>query len=172
MLCQFQSDMSLLRIILRSASVFACRRRAAFSLVEVTIALGIASMAIVSVMGMMPIGLNTMREAMDQTTEAQILRQISTGASLYPFDRLGDYAAAGPYLFTQDGTMQSSRNAQTRYSLTVIMTNATFPGSSNASNLSSNLAAILVETARGTGDIVTSRSTNVIHVPNSGNSSL
>lgn len=144
----------------------------AFSLVEVTIALGIAATALISVLGMMPVGLSTMREAVDQTTEAQILRQISTGAALYPFDRLADYAAGGPYLFTQDGTLQPSRNAQTRYSLKVTMTNAAFPGSSNAANLSSNLAAILIETERSVGNSIISRSTNVIHVSNCGNSAL
>ncbi len=143
-----------------------------FSLVEVTIALGVAATAIVSVLGMMPVGLNTMREAVDQTTEAQILRQVSTGAALYPFDRLEEYAAAGPYLFTQDGMLQSSRNADTRYSLRVTMTNAAYPGSSNAANLSSSLAAILVETERSAGNAIISRSTNVIHVSNSGNSAL
>lgn len=149
-----------------------CHKPTAFSLVEVTIALGIAATAIVSVLGMMPVGLSTMREAVDQTTEAQILRQISTGASLYPFDRLGDYAAGGPYLFTQDGTLQTSRDAQTRYSLRVTITNAAYPGSSNAMNISSNLAAILVETERSVGNAIVSRSTNVIHVSNSGNSAL
>jgi len=144
----------------------------AFSLVEVTIALGIVSLAMLSVMGMMPVGLSTMRAAMDQTTEAQIARRISGEAALIPFDQLDAYAAAGPYFFTQDGTLQSVKNEQTRYTISLRRVSATYPGSSNAPNLSSNIATFLVETARGADNATIASSTNVIHIPNSGNSAF
>jgi len=48
----------------------------AFSLVEVVIALGIVSFAIVAVMGMLPIALKTSRESMTETDAAVIARRI------------------------------------------------------------------------------------------------
>ena len=48
----------------------------AFSLVEVVVALGIVSFAIVAVMGMLPIALKTSRESMTETDAALIARRI------------------------------------------------------------------------------------------------
>ena len=49
---------------------------AAFSLVEVVVALGIVSFAIVAVMGMLPIALKTSRESMTETDATMIARRI------------------------------------------------------------------------------------------------
>lgn len=142
----------------------------AFSLVEVTIALGIVSIALLSVMGLMPVGLTTMREAMDQTTEAQIMRRVAGEAALIPFDKLDAHVASGPFFFTQDGTLQASKNSQTRYTVSLMRIQARYPGSSNATNLSASIASFLIETVRSADGAVISRSTNTIHVPNTGNS--
>ena len=48
----------------------------AFSLLEVVVALGIVSFAIVAVMGMLPIALKTSRESMTETDAALIARRI------------------------------------------------------------------------------------------------
>lgn len=55
------------------------RRRAskAFSLPEVTMAVGIASMAIVLLLGLVPTGLNSLRDAAVSLAEARIFQQIS-----------------------------------------------------------------------------------------------
>lgn len=53
------------------------RSARAFSLPEVTMAVGIASMAIVLLLGLVPTGLNSLREASVSLAEARIYQQIS-----------------------------------------------------------------------------------------------
>jgi uncharacterized protein (TIGR02598 family) len=47
-----------------------------FSLVEVTIALGIAALAITVILGLVPTGLNSLREAGNTAAESSIMRQM------------------------------------------------------------------------------------------------
>lgn len=140
-------------------------RARAFSLVEVTIALGIVSFALISVLGMMPVGLSTMRAAMDQTTEAQISRRISGEMMLTPFSRLDTWVSNSPLYFDDQGGLQTALDQDTRYTVVLRRGVPVFPGSSNAVNLSSSLATFLLEITRGAGPAA---STNVLHIPNSG----
>lgn len=48
----------------------------AFSLVEVTLALGVAAFALLAIMGMLPTGLKTQQGSIQQTTANQIISQI------------------------------------------------------------------------------------------------
>src|SRR5438046_2428415 len=52
---------------------FGLRRVHAFSLVEVTLALGVAAFCLLAVFGLMPIGVQTNRNATSQTRAANIL---------------------------------------------------------------------------------------------------
>ncbi|MDF1755921.1 MAG: Verru_Chthon cassette protein B [Verrucomicrobiales bacterium] len=56
----------------------------AFSLVEVSIAMAIAALALVSLIGLIPQGLQTMREAGDQAIEARIHQQILSELQMTP----------------------------------------------------------------------------------------
>lgn len=47
-----------------------------FSLVEITMAIGIVSFAFVSVLGLLPAGLNTFRKAMDTSVTSQIFQRV------------------------------------------------------------------------------------------------
>lgn len=47
-----------------------------FSLVEITMAIGIVAFAFVAIFGLVPIGLNTFREAMDTSVRAQIVQRV------------------------------------------------------------------------------------------------
>jgi len=58
----------------------------AFSLVEVTIAMAIAAVAIVTLLGMIPQGMNSMVEATDQAIEARIQQQVLNEIQLTPFE--------------------------------------------------------------------------------------
>ena len=49
---------------------------AAFSLVEVTLALGVAAFALLAIMGMLPMSLKTQQSSIQQTTANQIISQI------------------------------------------------------------------------------------------------
>jgi uncharacterized protein (TIGR02598 family) len=56
-------------------------RTGGFSLVEVVIAMGIVAFALIPLLGLVPVGLNTSRQAIDTTIEAQIIQQM-TGQAL------------------------------------------------------------------------------------------
>ena len=54
------------------------RRTAAFSLVEVTLALGVAAFCLLVLLGLLPTGLKTQQSGIQQTTANQIISQISS----------------------------------------------------------------------------------------------
>ena len=65
------------------------KAEAGFSLVEVTIAMAIAAVALVTLLGMIPQGMNTMVEATDQAIEARIHQQVLNEIQLTPFEDVG-----------------------------------------------------------------------------------
>lgn len=62
--------------------------RAGFSLVEVTLAIGVAAVAIVSLLALLPVGLGQAREAIDTTVTAQIATRLANDAQQTDFDTL------------------------------------------------------------------------------------
>ena len=54
------------------------RRTAGFSLVEVTLALGVAALCLLVLMGLLPAGVKTQQSSIQQTTANQIISQISS----------------------------------------------------------------------------------------------
>lgn len=75
-----------------------------FSLVEVTIAMAIAAIGILSVIGLIPQGMETMREATDQAVEGRIHQQILSELQMADFDALDTVynSASGPLQFYYD----------------------------------------------------------------------
>ncbi len=63
---------------------------AAFSLVEITLALGIISFALVSVMALMPLGMKNLRSAIDTTVSAQITQSLVAETQQAKFSELRD----------------------------------------------------------------------------------
>ncbi len=57
---------------------------AAFSLVEVALALGVASFCLISVIGLIPVGVNTGQIASDQTIAGSILTEVLTDLRATP----------------------------------------------------------------------------------------
>ncbi len=78
-------------------------RAAAFSLVEVTLALGIVAVSLLSLIGLLPAGLGVLRESMDQTLHAQIVQRISSGLVSSEFVGLRGETLA----FDQDGQLRT-----------------------------------------------------------------
>lgn len=62
--------------------------RAAFSLIEVVMAIGIVAFAFISVLGLIPTGLNTFRQAIDASVGAQIVQRVMNEAQQTDFDVL------------------------------------------------------------------------------------
>src|SRR5438034_2694027 len=56
--------------------IFGLRRVHAFSLVELTLALGIAAFCLIAVFGLMPIGVQTNRNTISQTAAASIISSV------------------------------------------------------------------------------------------------
>lgn len=62
-----------------------------FSLIEVTIAMAIAAVALVSLLGLIPQGMNTMREAGDEAIMARIHQQTLNEIQMADFDVIDTY---------------------------------------------------------------------------------
>ena len=120
--------------------------RSAFSLVEVTIAIGIVSFALVTLLGVVPVGLIATQEAMRQTARSQIIKQISSDLGMMPFARIGDYLASEQY-YDYNGSRSIGTSDRV---FIATMTNAlpSYPGSSNLSGLEESLIRVVVKIRR------------------------
>jgi len=62
------------------------RSRGGFSLIEVTIAMAIAAVAVVTLLGLIPQGMDTMRAAGDEAIQGRIHQQILNEIQMTPFE--------------------------------------------------------------------------------------
>ena len=153
-------------------SVISASTPRAFSLVEVVMAMGILSVGLLTTIGLLPVGLSTMRSAMDCTVNAQIVQQVTTEATLTAFTNLDAYISTGPQYFDQEG-QKVAAPSQRRFAVSLSKLNGAaspiFPGSERASALTNDLCAIqaVVKDARSIQSAEAS-STFIIYIPNSG----
>ena len=81
----------------------------AFSLIEVTLALGIVSFAFVALLGILPAGLNHFTHSVDASTESQIAQTILTQARQAQFSTLQqDFATTDQFNFDEQGNLLTS----------------------------------------------------------------
>lgn len=80
------------------------RPRQGFSLIEVTLALGIVSFAMVTLLGLIPVGLKSFQSAMRVTVESQIVRAVVTDINLKDYSTLG----FTEYFFDVEGTPEQT----------------------------------------------------------------
>lgn len=108
-------------------------RCAGFSLVEVVLAIGIISFAIVPLMALLPLGLDASRKAIDTTVDAYVAQQLTTEAQQMDFSVLispatsTDFTGAGststaPRYFDSQGNKTSPGGAIYEAGLTVSAT--------------------------------------------------
>ena len=126
-----------------------------FSLVEVVISLGITSFAMVSLLGLLSMGLSNQREAMTNMAESQIVQAVTSDLQLTDFNHLADEtryfdrsgkplpAATGftdpDTLYRAEVTLQAVTDPDAfplalpgqAYSVRIKVTNRTRPGESN-----------------------------------------
>ncbi len=156
-------------------------RNEAFSLVEVTLALGIVSFAMVTMVGLIPLGLVTLRTAMDSTTESQIVQEIGSQTRLTAFSQLSAQYSGTVFYYDEEGTFLTNSSAlnpvsapaATRYWVTATLVGPSFPGSTNAPTASptaNNIQGISLQIISGSTASTLNRTvhTNVILVPNAG----
>lgn len=87
------------------------RRAAGFSLIEVTLALGIIAFAFLAVFGLLPVGLDTFRRSMDRTEAAQIAQRLVAEAQQTPFDNVPSLFGK-LYYFDSEGERLTAADAK------------------------------------------------------------
>ncbi len=108
------------------------RSTAAFSLVEVTVALGIAAFCLVAVFGLMPVGVQTNRNATSQTAATNIMAAVVADLRATP-KTPGTWTGTSPQFgiplgtsttlyFDSSGQFSTSLQTDSRYQV-----NVTFP---------------------------------------------
>lgn len=87
-------------------------RRAAFSLVEVVLALGIMAFGLVPLMALLPIGLKVHRQAIDATVSSQIVARVAQEAQQMDYSNLPDGASQPlTYCFDDQGNLLATGNS-------------------------------------------------------------
>lgn len=122
------------------------RKSGGFSLVEVAMAMAIVSFTLVSILGLLPMGLSNFRQAMNTTVESQIVQGLTSELRLTSFQNLANgttyYDADGNALTSSVGAIYTATTtfgpvAGTSYpvnltanadAVTIVITNKTQPG--------------------------------------------
>ncbi|SDT92838.1 Verru_Chthon cassette protein B [Verrucomicrobium sp. GAS474] len=120
----------------------------AFSLVEVLLALGVVAIGFIGVIGLMPVGLKTMRQATTLTVQSLILQQVVGSAEASPFTKLAAKFNNAKFYFDDEGGIQDGQDGKTRYWVTTIVKDPTYPGSDKvvaAAPLSQALQMVRIE---------------------------
>src|SRR5436309_10307035 len=109
---------------------FGLRRLHAFSLVEVTLALGIAAFCLIAVFGLVPVGVQTNRNATSQTAATNIMAAVVSDLRATPTANPTSsqfaitFGTAKTLYFDGAGQFTTTLGANSRYQL-----NITFPAS-------------------------------------------
>ena len=83
-----------------------------FSLIEVTIALGIFAFAMIPIIGLVSSGMKSLRGSMDDAVRGEIVRKVVAEAGRVPYTNLSSFNGTNFY-FDDEGVQQASSNAQT-----------------------------------------------------------
>jgi len=145
------------------------RNTRGFSLVEVTLALGVVSFALLALVGVMPAGLSTMRQAADKLVESQVVRQLGTEALHTPFSELSSRFSGVSTYYDDAGLVLSNASASgVRYRAEVVLAQPAFPGSTSEANLTNSLWTMRISLATVSSGREISTNYYNIQVPNSG----
>jgi uncharacterized protein (TIGR02598 family) len=109
-----------------------------FSLVEVAVSLALVGFALVSILGLVPMGMTNFRQAMNNTVEAQIVQSITNELQLTSFAKIkAGGLTFGPYDADGNVVVPSS---QTIYTATI--TSSAVDGTMQPVNLTNTSATI------------------------------
>jgi len=129
-------------------AVLSLKRNAALTLVEVVLAIGIIPFAFIPLIGMLPVGIDMSRQAIDTTVQSQIVQQLTTEALQTDFSNLSTLASNStrkPYYFDDQGNKVSDDNAAGSIYTAAISasTNTALPGSVTTQKLSTVTICVL-----------------------------
>jgi uncharacterized protein (TIGR02598 family) len=134
-------------------------RRGAFSLVEVTLAIGIVGFAFVSILGMLPIGLNTFHKAMDASVTAQIAQRVIGSVQQTDFSLVANAIPSARY-FDGEGEevdLTKSPDADWIYKAFVSVNKVNQSTGGIGGLSSSNLRSVLVKVVNDPGKTTKSK---------------
>lgn len=137
------------------------RRNSGFSLAEVTLAIGVISVSLLTMLGLMPTGLNSFKDATDSTIGAQIAQQVAADTKLtaYPdLSKLIDVVMA----YDEAGARQPAVDNRTRYTAKLVKVGTKYPGSETV-DLKDSVTTVALEITPISGQ----KQKYVLHVPNS-----
>jgi uncharacterized protein (TIGR02598 family) len=142
------------------------RIHSAFTLIEVTIALGIAAFAVVAVFGTLSTGLVTLRDSIDEVVEANLVREIAAKASRSSFQQIDRIIPGGSSYFNEQG-LPVERAVDASFKMEVEVVDAILPGASSPSKA---VKLVLVKISRQPHSSATTQSIMVrpIYVANAG----
>lgn len=80
------------------------RSRAGFSLVEIATSIGIIAFAFVSLIGLLPTGLQVFREAIDSTNETWIAQSLNSMIQVTPWSKIGELERY-TFFFDEEGRL-------------------------------------------------------------------
>jgi len=134
-------------VILPIAQSFWSRRgaRAAFTLIEVAISLGIFSFAFIAILGVIPSGLRSMRDSIDATAGARILQGVEAGLR-------GKGAATNATIYFDESGSPTSQSGSLYTARVTLLSGGTLPGGTPFSGL----MAVSVKVSRLPGGITDS----------------
>ncbi len=151
----------------RANSILRKTGHRAFSLVEVALALGVVSFAVLSMLGVVSVGLTTVKDATEQTMHAQIIKHVGSTILQTPFDQIKSYTDEAPLYFDQAGR-EVKTAAESLYQVELeFKAGGSYPGA--PSNLSNSVSTIQIEVATKPGGIkdALSKSSTSLLVPKS-----
>lgn len=121
------------------------RSLSGFTLVEVTLAIGIISFAFVAMFGMLPVGLNVSRQAMDTTIEAQIVQQMKTQALQTDYSLLEELAKPEAVLYFDDqGKLTEAQTASYKAGFSSVAKTTQLPSDQPSGVLTTKLATVTI----------------------------
>ncbi|MEI6071372.1 MAG: Verru_Chthon cassette protein B [Verrucomicrobiae bacterium] len=143
--------------------------RGGFSLVEVTLAIGIVAFAFLTILGLIPTGLRTFRGAIDTSVSGQIFQRIVNEAQQTDFDTLVATTQTTRYFDDQGNDVASAGNWIYQVN-TRILPSTDLPDGTAGAN--ANLATITVQIAKNPGNAALDLTDDNLWTTNSGISFL
>jgi uncharacterized protein (TIGR02598 family) len=123
----------------------------AFSLIEVTLAVGLVSVAILAMGALMPVGLNTIKDAADNSIRAQIFGEVTSTLQATPYGKLADYVGEHSDLSRAlyfDRTGRDATASSASFAVLLSAPAQSYPGA--PSDISKSAQTVGVEIARVT----------------------
>lgn len=149
----------------------------AFTLVEIVMAIGVIAFAFIPLVGLIPVGLDMSRRAIDTTVQSQIVQQLTTEAQQTDFSSLSTLASNStttPYYYDDQGNSSTNALNQIYEATYSISTNTSLPSQVTTQKLATVTICVLNQKSRTTNLSVTDLTKNpdskkyIVLIPDNG----